>query len=103
MRNSKGFSLPETILSLAVILLVTTTLLPLLSNMTTNLEEKRRKYLSSVVMHEAIKMYVAENVLNGAMQIDKLKFTYSIDEKQICVNYEGMRREEITNCVLLTY
>ncbi|MFF2754338.1 competence type IV pilus minor pilin ComGE [Psychrobacillus sp. NPDC058041] len=102
MNNNKGFSLPETIVSLAVILLVATSLLPLLSNLTTNLEEKRRKYISSVVMHEAIKMYIAENVFAGAMHIDKLKYTFAIDEKQICVKYEGMR-EEISNCVSISY
>ena len=102
MKNSRGFSLPETIVSLAVILLVATSLLPLLSNMTTNLEEKRRKYLSTVVMNEAIKMYITENILTGAMHIDKLKYTFAIDEKQICVKYEGMR-EEISNCVSISY
>ncbi|WP_391201831.1 hypothetical protein [Psychrobacillus sp. L4] len=102
MNNSRGFSLPETIVSLSVIFLIATTLLPLLSNMATQLEEKRRKYHSSIVMHEGIKMHIAENILSGKMQMDNLLYTFEIDDEQICVNYEGMREEKY-NCLSISF
>ncbi|TQR19557.1 type II secretion system protein [Psychrobacillus vulpis] len=102
MKNSYGFSWPESIVSLTVIFLIATTLLPLLSNMTIQLEEKKRKYHSSIVIHEAIKMYLIDNTQRGTMQIEKLEYSFAIDSEQICVHYEGMR-EEKSNCLTISY
>lgn len=102
MRNSDGFSWPETILALSITFIIATTLLPLLNNMNVQLEEKKRKYHSSIVMHEAAKMYITENTWSGSMQIEKIAYTFEVNDEQICVQYEGMR-EEKTNCVTIAY
>lgn len=102
MKNSRGFSWPETIVALSITLLVALTLLPILSNMTVQLEEKKRKYYSTVVMLEGVKRYTAENTLAGTMHMDNLQYTFIIDNYQICVRYEGMRGEK-SNCVALSY
>lgn len=101
MRNSNGFSWPETILALSITLILATTLLPLLSNMHIQLEDKKRKYHASIVMHEAAKKYINENSWNGTMQIEQVAYAYEIDLTQVCVHYEGMR-EEKTNCVTVS-
>lgn len=98
MRNSDGFSWPETILALSITFIIATSLLPLLNNMQVQLEEKERKYHASVVMLEAAKKYIAENSWTGSMDIEKVAYTYEIHNHQICVYYEGMR-EEKSNCV----
>lgn len=98
MRNSNGFSWPETILALSITMIIATTLLPLLNNMHIQLEEKKRKYHASLVMHEAAKKYITENSWNGTMHIEQVDYVYKIDLPQICVHYEGMR-EEKTNCI----
>jgi len=101
MRNSDGFSWPETILALSITFIIATTLLPLLNNMQVQLEEKKRKYHASVVMHEAAKKYITENSRNGSMDIEMVAYTYEASDDQICVYYEGVR-EGKTNCVTVS-
>ena len=98
MRNSDGFSWPETILALSITFIIATTLLPLLNNMQVQLEDKKRKYHASVVMLEAAKKYITKTSLNGSMDMEKVTYTYEIHNHQICVYYEGMR-EEKSKCV----
>ncbi|WP_144511073.1 hypothetical protein [Bacillus sp. FJAT-22090] len=102
MRNSDGFSWPETILALSITFIIASTLLPLLNNMNVKLEEKKRKYYSSLVMHEAAKMYISENTQSGSRQIEMITYTFQVDNEKICVHYEGMR-EERENCVTISY
>lgn len=98
MKNSKGFSWPETILSLSITFIIATTILPLLNNMIVHLEDKRREYHSSLVMYEVAKMYTVEDISMGAMQIDKLTYSYIVENDKICIDYKGMREEQ-HNCV----
>lgn len=102
MRNSRGFSWPETILTLSITSLLAVTLLPLMSQFTVQLEDKKRDYYASVVMYEAIKMYVNSNVLAGSIQMEQSDYSFVVDETQICVSYEGMR-EEKNSCVSIAY
>lgn len=41
MKNSEGFSWPETVLSLSIIFIITTTILPFLNYMVVHLEDKK--------------------------------------------------------------
>lgn len=101
MKNNNGFSWPETILSLSITFIIATTLLPLLHNITVQLEEKKRKYHASIVMHEATKMFITENISTGSMHIEKVAYMFTIDDESICVNYEGVR-EEKTSCLTIS-
>lgn len=101
MRNNEGFSWPETILSLSITFLIATTLIPLLNNINVQLEEKKRKYHSSIIIHEAAKKYISENIESGSRQIDKIIYTFQVDNEKICVHYEGLR-EEKENCVTIS-
>ncbi|WP_313893832.1 type II secretion system protein [Psychrobacillus sp.] len=103
MRNSKGFSWPETVLSLSIILLIASTLLPLLSNMTVLLEDKKRKYHSSLVVQEATKMYISAGTVSGTMKIDQLDYSFIVQMDDICVHYEGVREEKNTCVSISTY
>lgn len=98
MKNNAGFSWPETILTLSITFIIASTLLPLLNNMNIQLEEKKRKYHASVVMLEATKMYIAESISSGTMSMEKVAYTFEINEEQICVYYEGLW-EEKASCI----
>ena len=100
MKNSHGFSWPETILSLSITFIIATTILPLLNNMVVQLEDKKRDYHSSLVMYEVAKKYTVENIQNGGMQVDKILYSYEISNEKLCVDYEGMR-EKRYKCVPL--
>ncbi|WP_342598383.1 type II secretion system protein [Psychrobacillus sp. FSL H8-0483] len=101
MKNNDGFSWPETILSLSITLIIATTLLPLLHNFTVQLEEKKRKYHASIVMNEATKMFITENISTGSIHIEKVAYMFVIDNENICVIYEGVR-EEKTSCLTIS-
>lgn len=94
MKNDHGFSWPETILSLSITFLIATTILPLLNNMMVQLEDKKRSYQSSLVMYEVVKMYTAEGISAGAMHIEKMSYSYEIENEKVCIYYEGMREEQ---------
>ncbi|MFJ8066719.1 hypothetical protein ACIQYS_19190 [Psychrobacillus sp. NPDC096426] len=101
MKNSNGFSWPETILALSITFIIAITLLPLLNNMHVQLEEKKRKYHASIVIHDAAKKFISESSYNGTMDIEMVAYTYVVRNDQICVYYAGMR-EEKTNCVTVS-
>lgn len=94
MKNSDGFSWPETILSLCITLIIATTILPLLNNMMVQLEDQKRMYHSSLVMYEAAKMYTVEGISTGAMYMEKVLYSYEAGNEKICIYYEGMREEQ---------
>lgn len=100
MKNSHGFSWPETILSLSITFIIATTILPLLNSMIVQLEDKKRDYHSSLVMYEIAKMYIVEGISTGAMHIEEVSYSFQIDNEKICVDYEGMREEQ-RKCVPL--
>lgn len=94
MKNSHGFSWPETILSLSITFIIATTILPLLNSLIVQLEDKKRDYHSSLVMYEIAKMYTVENIPTGGMQVDKIMYSYEISNDKICIEYEGMREQQ---------
>ncbi len=94
MNNSEGFSWPETVLSLSIIFIITTTILPFLNYMVVHLEDKKRDYHSSLAMYEAAKMYIVENISTGVMQVDGVMYSYEVSDASICIDYEGMREEQ---------
>lgn len=96
--NNKGFSWAETILTLFITFIIATILLPLLNNMSVQLEEKKRKYHSAMVMNEAAKLFITENIENGSLSIDGVTFNFQISEQEVCVDYQGVRGEK-RNCI----
>lgn len=100
MKNSRGFSWPETILSLSITFIIATTILPLLNSMVVQLEDKKREYHSSLVMYEIAKKYTVENIQTGGMQVNKVLYSYEISNETICIDYEGMRKKQ-HKCVSL--
>lgn len=73
-------------------------LLPLLTNMSVQLEDKKRKYHSAIVMNEAAKLFITKNIKNGSHSIENITFMFQINEQQVCVEYEGVRGEK-RNCI----
>lgn len=94
MKNSHGFSWPETILSLSITFIIATTILPFLNNMNVQLEDKKRDYQSSLVMYEATKMYAVENISTGSIRVDRVLYSFEVTGDKICIDYEGMREEQ---------
>ncbi len=101
MTNEKGFSWPETILSLSILLLVATTLLPMTMQITYTLENKKRHYHASLVMHDAVKRYIDLGEFEGTTTIEDLIYQYNITSNGVCVIFEGVQKEEV-KCIEIT-
>ena len=101
MKNERGFSWPEAITSLAILMLIATVLLPMVGQLSNSMEGKKRSYYASVVMHEAAKVFISTEERSGMMHIENIVYRYEISEKEVCVFYEGIREDE-SKCIHIT-
>ena len=94
MRNEKGASWPEAVTSLAVLLLISSVLLPMVQQIANSLEIKKRSYHASLVMYEAAKRYDSTEEESGVMNIESIDYFYELTTEGICVLFEGIWEEE---------
>ncbi len=94
MRNERGFSWPEAITSLAVLMLIGSILLPMVQQIANSLEAKKRNYHASLVMYEAAKRYHSTQEESGVMNIERIDYFYELTSEGICVLFEGIGEEE---------
>jgi len=93
MSNEKGYSWPESILSLVILTVIFGTLLPLYSQMSTRLEMKKMgMYAAESAYHGAI-LYQAYGMMAGENQIDKTVYQWAVVSEGICVTYHFIERE----------
>ncbi|WP_102691367.1 hypothetical protein [Rummeliibacillus pycnus] len=95
MFNEQGHSLPESLLTLVILLLIFGTLLPFYYHLETSLYKKK------LSLHAAeAAFYVAGNIkkfqkYEGQVIIDGVKFYWEGDEHQICIQYAGIQEESL--------
>ena len=51
--------------------------------MTVQLEDKKREYQASIVLHEGVKMYIDSNSWNGVHVNRQVNFSYVVNDEQI--------------------
>jgi hypothetical protein len=93
--NEKGHSLPESLLTLVIIILIFGTLLPFFYRLETSLYEKK------LSMHAAeAALFAAGNIkklkkYEGQITIDKVTYFWEGDENLICIRYAGIQEEKL--------
>lgn len=93
MNNEKGYSWPESILSLVIITVIFGTLLPLYSHMSSRLEVKRLgMHAAESAYHGAI-LYRAYGMVAGTNRIEKTLYNWSVDSEGICVTYHYIEKK----------
>ncbi|MGN7387822.1 hypothetical protein [Sporosarcina sp. SAFN-015] len=93
MTNEKGYSWPESILSLVILTVIFGTLLPLYSHASTRLEMKKLgMHAAESAYHGAI-LYQAYGLIAGENHIDKTIYRWSVQGEGICVSYQFIERE----------
>ena len=93
MNNEKGYSWPESILSLVIVTVIFGTLLPLYSHMSERLEMKRLgMHAAESAYHGAI-LYNSYGMMAGANRIDGTIFNWSVENEGICVTYQFIEQE----------
>ena len=88
MNNEKGYSWPESILSLVIVTVIFGTLLPFYSHLSARLEMKRLSMHARSPPITALILYNSYGMMVGAKRIDGTIFNWSVEDEGICVTYQ---------------
>ncbi|MFC5603541.1 hypothetical protein [Sporosarcina koreensis] len=96
--NEKGYSWPESILSLVIITVIFGTLLPFYSHMSAHLEMKKLSMHAAESAYHGAIFYHAYGMLAGVNRIEKTVYNWSVESERICVTYHYIERE-LVKCI----
>ncbi len=96
--NEKGYSWLEAILALTVIVIVFGTLLPLATNMTTMLFNKKIMMNAAETIYHGAILYKSYGINEGVHHIDGYAYEWVVKAQSICVSYK-LDGEVQTKCV----
>lgn len=99
MRNEKGISLAETLLTVVILLTIASTLIPVSYQLKTNLYNKKLDMLASEVAYEGVKEVLYTSITSGRKQIDDVEFYWNYSGSVICVDYKNINKKEIRKCI----
>ncbi|MCG7345145.1 hypothetical protein MHZ92_13445 [Sporosarcina sp. ACRSL] len=93
MIDEKGYSWPESILSLVIITVIFGTLLPLYSHLATRLELKRLgMHAAESAYHGAI-LHNAYGLMAGTNRVEMVDYNWAIETGVICVTYRYIEKD----------
>ncbi len=96
--NEGGYSWPEAILTLVIVVVIFGTLLPLASTMTSQLQVKKaRVFAAETALHGAI-FFNAYGLMEGARHVDGVDYDWTIAGQSVCVSYRVVEKE-VRKCV----
>ncbi|WP_052124111.1 hypothetical protein [Ureibacillus manganicus] len=93
--NNKGISFVETLLTVAIILVLTGFLIPLSSKLYESLFIKKLDLHVSEVAYNAAKQIKDKGINAGSVKIDDNNFQWSFDGQKLCVNYQLFKEVEM--------
>lgn len=99
--NESGYSFVETILSVVIVMLLCTTLIPISYTMKTTLYNKRLEVIAAETAYEGLKHYRYLKRTEGTKTIDNIEFQWIINGQGICVSFQNTR-ELRKKCIQLT-
>ncbi|MDW0108937.1 hypothetical protein [Sporosarcina aquimarina] len=85
--NESGYSWPETILTLTIMMVVFSTLLPLSFQMLAGLENKKQDMRAKETMYQAAILYTNYGITNGLRKEDAMEYSWFVDGERVCVKY----------------
>ncbi|MFD1206374.1 MULTISPECIES: hypothetical protein [Sporosarcina] len=98
MINEKGFSWPETILSLFVIIGIFGTLLPFASKLAYQLDKKKYTMHAAELAYQSAILYETTGIVEGVRMINGINFEWIVLGQKICVTYE-LHGEDNERCI----
>ena len=94
--NEHGVTLLETILSVAILLLLAITLLPFANSLQGQLFDKKLAYRASEVAYNGIKEVVLTGVTQGSRTIEGVEYQWYYSDSEICVQYADLKGPQLT-------
>lgn len=95
LRNEKGFTLLESIISLSFFLVITSSFFPLMSNMLAHLKEGKKEMSAYRLLYEHVEYQVARGTMdNGQVRWQNITYELFLENKKegdwkACARYEG--------------
>ncbi|MGE7090753.1 hypothetical protein ACQKII_04705 [Lysinibacillus sp. NPDC048646] len=99
--NESGYSFVETILSMVIVMVICTTILPISYNMKTNLYNKKLEVAAAETAYEGLKQYRYLHQMEGMKTIEGVDYQWTYDGQEICVTFQNTR-ESRQKCIQLT-
>ncbi|MFJ7933740.1 hypothetical protein [Sporosarcina sp. NPDC096371] len=96
--NEGGYSWPEAILTLVIVMVVFGTLLPFATVITSKLQMKKMQmYATETALQGAI-YFQAYGLTEGTRQVDEVAYNWTVEGHSVCVQYRVVD-EDIKKCV----
>ena len=86
--NDKGYSWPEALLTLTIVMVIFGTLLPFASFITSDLQAKKSGMYAAETAYQGALSYRAYGMIEGTRQVDGIAYDWMVDTDAICVSYE---------------
>lgn len=99
MKSDGGFSFVEQLLTIAIILFLALTIIPLTAKMRQNLHEEKLAFYASEVALNGAKLVSYYGQTEGEMAIEGFDYEWSYKEGGVCVTYMVIeqKREKCIN------
>lgn len=99
--NESGYSFVETILSIVIVMLLCTTLIPISYLMKSTLYNKKLEVIAAETAYEGLKRYRYLQQTEGTNTVENVDFQWSMNGQGICVSFQNTR-ELRKKCIQLT-
>lgn len=93
MKNNKGISFIETLLSISILFVITGSLIPLSYQLKSTLYNKKLELHASETALEAAKRIRYQNESIGVKIIDNVEYVWHFDGQQICIEFTNLNGE----------
>ena len=94
--NEHGVTLLETILSIAILLLLAITLLPFANHLQGQLFDKKLAYRASEVAYNGIKEVILTGITQGSRMVEGIEYQWYYNDGEICVQYTDLKGPQST-------
>ncbi|SOC27375.1 hypothetical protein SAMN05880501_12211 [Ureibacillus xyleni] len=98
MFNSKGVTFIESLLTIAIVFIITGTLVPLSYQMYSTLSNNKMELHASITAYEAAKKILYEGSYSGVMNIENNAYQWRYEATKICVEFTNLLGER-TKCI----
>ncbi|WP_433743118.1 competence type IV pilus minor pilin ComGE [Falsibacillus pallidus] len=101
--SESGFSLMESIISFSLIIMLVSSLLPLLQHLSQDFENMKLRMDSYRILYEQVEMMALHSIYQGTVKENRSEYRVQVDEGQngnwfACVQYVDASNQNVRKC-----
>lgn len=93
--NEAGYSWPEAILTLAIMMLIFSTLLPVSFKMLVGLEDKKLEMRAKETLYQGAILFKTYGSESGLRVEDGIEYEWKATMNAVCVTYNSSKQQEV--------